>query len=249
MCSLSDWSLASNYGKVAILIFSCWIGLENGGVIAGLASCGVMMNIFSKASDIMQDFKTGYLTLTFTLSMYVNQTVGATMGCVVLPLIFWLFYTTYSVGDPDGSYPAPDTFIYHGIAFLGGEGISSLPKNCLKLALIFFCAAIVINILKELLKSYETKHRIYRFVPGAMYLTISFYLGGFFTVDMCVGSLILIVWRMMNKQSANDLVFAVASGLICSDSLWGIPPIILSFAHVKAPYCNKYFPVSMNHKV
>ncbi|KAE8711016.1 hypothetical protein F3Y22_tig00110307pilonHSYRG00138 [Hibiscus syriacus] len=36
---------------------------SHGGVLAGLAACGVMMNIVSTASDLMQDFKTGYLTL------------------------------------------------------------------------------------------------------------------------------------------------------------------------------------------
>ncbi|XWS54325.1 hypothetical protein CRYUN_Cryun10bG0080300 [Craigia yunnanensis] len=36
-CGLTDWSLASNYGKVAIVIFGSWVGLEHGGIIAGLA--------------------------------------------------------------------------------------------------------------------------------------------------------------------------------------------------------------------
>jgi hypothetical protein len=40
---LTDVSLASNYGKVTILIFSSWIGFYNSGVIAGLASYGAMM--------------------------------------------------------------------------------------------------------------------------------------------------------------------------------------------------------------
>lgn len=34
-CGLTDWSLASNYGKLAILIFSAWAGLQHGGIIAG----------------------------------------------------------------------------------------------------------------------------------------------------------------------------------------------------------------------
>ncbi|XP_022865576.1 probable metal-nicotianamine transporter YSL7, partial [Olea europaea var. sylvestris] len=46
-CGLTDWSLASNYGKVAILVFSAWVGLDHGGVLAGLACCGVMMSIVS----------------------------------------------------------------------------------------------------------------------------------------------------------------------------------------------------------
>ncbi|WJX14171.1 putative metal-nicotianamine transporter ysl7 [Trifolium repens] len=50
-CGLTDWSLASTYGKLAIFIICAWAGSANGGVIAGLAACGVMMNIVSTASD------------------------------------------------------------------------------------------------------------------------------------------------------------------------------------------------------
>ena len=47
---LTDVSLASNYGKVAILIFGSWIGFHNGGVITGPASCGAMMTVFNFAN-------------------------------------------------------------------------------------------------------------------------------------------------------------------------------------------------------
>ncbi|KAL2533031.1 putative metal-nicotianamine transporter YSL7 [Abeliophyllum distichum] len=58
-CGLTDWSLASAYGKLAIFTIGAWAGASHGGVLAGLAACGVMMNIVSTASDLMQDFKTG----------------------------------------------------------------------------------------------------------------------------------------------------------------------------------------------
>lgn len=58
-CGLTDWSLASTYGKLAIFIIGGWAGASHGGIVAGLAACGVMMNIVSTASDLTQDFKTG----------------------------------------------------------------------------------------------------------------------------------------------------------------------------------------------
>lgn len=50
---------ARNAGKLAIFIFAAWAGLEAGGVIAGLAVCGVVFASVSSASDLMQDFRTG----------------------------------------------------------------------------------------------------------------------------------------------------------------------------------------------
>ncbi|OIT38398.1 PREDICTED: probable metal-nicotianamine transporter YSL7 [Nicotiana attenuata] len=236
---LTDWSLASNYGKIAILTFSYWVGLQNGGVIAGLASCGLVMSILDTAAGLMGDFKTGYLTLTSPRSMFFSQVIGTAMGCVITPLVFWIFHSAYKLGDPEGSYPAPYALMYRGIALLGVEGFGSLPKHCLRLSIWFFVAAIVINILTQLLKKFETKYRIYRFVPSPMCMAIPFYLGGYFAIDMCIGSLILFIWEKVNKQKAKDFGPAVASGLICGESLWGIPASVLALAGVKAPFCMK----------
>ena len=58
---LTDWNMASLYGKLAIFIFAAWAGLDAGGVIAGLAVCGVVFASVSSASDLMQDFRTGWV--------------------------------------------------------------------------------------------------------------------------------------------------------------------------------------------
>lgn len=245
---LTDCSLASNYGKIAILVFSSWVGLEHGGVIAGLASCGVMMNIVSTASDLMQDFKTGYLTLSSPRSMFFSQVIGVAMGCILSPLIFWIFYNAYhDLGEPESSYPAPYGSLFRGIALLGVEGISSLPKNCVKLAIAFSIGAILVNLVIELLRNYETKYKIYRFVPSPMCMAIPFYLGAYFAIDMCIGSLIVFAWELTNKNKARKLAPALASGLICGESLWGIPAAILALVNVKPPICMKFLSASANN--
>ncbi|XP_031279891.1 probable metal-nicotianamine transporter YSL7 [Pistacia vera] len=248
-CGLTDWSLASNYGKIAIIIFSSWVGLHNGGIVAGLAACGVMMSTVATASDLMQDFKTGYLTLSSPRAMFVSQVIGTTMGCIITPLVFWFFYQAYPIGDPKGTYPAPYAQLYRGIAILGVEGVSTLPKNCLKLSIAFFIAAIAVNIVCHVLRRYETKYKIYRFIPSPMCMAIPFYLGGYFAIDMCIGSLILFLWTLKNKRMADDYVPAVASGLICGESLWGVPAAVLSLVNLNAPICMKFLSAKSNARV
>ncbi|XP_008805741.1 probable metal-nicotianamine transporter YSL14 [Phoenix dactylifera] len=232
---LTDWSLASSYAKLAIFIFGAWVGLSHGGIMAGLAACGVMMGIVSTASDLMQDFKTGYLTLASPRSMFVSQVVGTAMGCVISPIVFWIFYTAFPVGSEGSEYPAPYAKVYRGIALLGVEGFSSLPKNCMNLCVIFFSLAIAINALKEV--AGHKKWRISRYVPSAMGMAIPFYLGSYFTIDMCVGSLILFVWERMNKRHADIFAPALASGLICGDGIWSLPASLLALAKVNPPIC------------
>jgi len=234
---LTDWSLASTYGKLAIFIIGAWAGASHGGIVAGLAACGVMMNIVSTASDLSQDFKTGYMTLASPRSMFVSQLVGTAMGCIISPCVFWLFYKAYpDFGDPKSQYKAPFASIYRSIALLGIEGFSSLPKECLMLCYIFFGAAMVVNAIRECVGRWA------KFIPIPMAMAIPFYLGGYFAIDMCVGSLILFIWRWRNKAKADAFAPAVASGLICGDGIWTLPSSILALANVKPPICMKFVP-------
>ncbi|KAD3640612.1 hypothetical protein R6Q59_003337 [Mikania micrantha] len=244
-CGLTDWSLASTYGKLAIFIIGAWAGGEHGGVLAGLAACGVMMNIVSTASDLMQDFKTGYMTLASPRSMFVSQMIGTGMGCIISPCVFWLFYNAFNnFGVPGSTYPAPYALIYRNMAILGVEGFAAFPKHCLALCYAFFGIAIVINGVRDLVGKEKAK-----FIPIPMAMAIPFYIGGYFAIDMCVGSLILFVWSKVNKPKAAAFGPAVASGLICGDGIWTLPSSILALVGVRPPICMKFLSRSVNMKV
>ncbi|XP_020261236.1 probable metal-nicotianamine transporter YSL14 [Asparagus officinalis] len=244
-CGLTDWSLASTYGKLAIFTIGAWAGANHGGVLAGLAACGVMMSIVSTASDLMQDFKTGYLTLASPKSMFVSQVIGTAMGCVISPCVFWLFYKAFGdLGLPGSEYPAPYALVYRNMAILGVDGFGSLPKNCLTLCYVFFALAVAINLLRDI-----GPKKVSRFIPLPMAMAIPFYLGSYFAIDMCVGSLILFIWERINKAKAAAFAPAVAAGLICGDGIWTLPQSILALAKVKPPICMKFLKRSTNDKV
>lgn len=100
-CGLTDWSLASTYGKIGLFIVTSIVGTTDG-VIAGLAACGAMISIVLTAGDLMQDFKTSYLTYSSTCSLFVAQFIGTALGCVIAPLSFCLYWTEFDIGSPDG---------------------------------------------------------------------------------------------------------------------------------------------------
>ncbi|KAM6573144.1 probable metal-nicotianamine transporter YSL6 [Cannabis sativa] len=233
---LTDWSLASTYGKIGLFMIASLVG-SNGGVIAGLAACGVMMSIVSTAADLMQDFKTGYLTLSSAKSMFWSQFVGTAMGCVIAPLTFWLFWTAFDIGDPDGPYKAPYAVIFREMAILGIEGFSELPKHCLAMCYGFFVAALVINLLRDV-----TPAKVSQFIPIPMAMAVPFYIGAYFAIDMFVGTVILFVWERVNRKSSEDYSGAVASGLICGDGIWTVPSAILSILRVNPPICMYFGP-------
>jgi OPT family oligopeptide transporter len=243
-CGLTDWSLASTYGKLAIFTIGAWTG-ANGGILASLAACGVMMNIVSTASDLMQDFKTGYMTLASPKSMFVSQVIGTAIGCIVSPCVFWLFYHAFgTLGQPGSAYPAPYALVYRNMAILGVDGFSALPKNCLVLCSIFFFAAIIINIVR-----YFVGEKYAKYIPVPMAMAIPFYIGSYFAIDMCVGSLILFIWQKLDRAKADAFGAAVASGLICGDGIWSLPSSFLALAGVQPPICMKFLSRAANAKV
>ncbi|KAG6400681.1 hypothetical protein SASPL_137523 [Salvia splendens] len=233
---LTDWSLASTYGKIGLFIIASIVG-SNGGVLAGLAACGVMMSIVSTAADLMQDFKTGYLTKSSAKSMFVSQIVGTAMGCVIAPLTFWMYWTAFDIGSPDSPYKAPYAVIYREMAILGVEGFSELPQHCLAICTGFFVAALAINLLRDL-----TPKNISQYIPIPMAMAVPFYIGAYFAIDMFIGTVILFIWERINRKEAEDYAGAVASGLICGDGIWTIPSAILSIFKVDPPICMYFKP-------
>ncbi|KAG5227462.1 metal-nicotianamine transporter YSL [Salix suchowensis] len=244
-CGLTDFSLAYSYGTLAIFAIGAWAGASHGGVLAGLAACGVMMNIVSTASDLSQDFKTGYLTLSSPRSMFVSQLIGTAMGCIISPCVFWLFLKAFKdLGTTGSEYPAPYATVFRNMAIMGVEGFSSLPENCLYLCYGFFGAAILINLIKDALGE-----KWARFIPNPMAMAIPFYIGSYFAIDACVGSLILFIWEKMDKAKADAFGPVVASGLICGDGIWTLPSSVLALAGVKPPICMKFLSRGTNAKV
>ncbi|XP_030522575.1 probable metal-nicotianamine transporter YSL6 [Rhodamnia argentea] len=210
---LTDYNLSSTYGTIGLFVIASLVG-SNGGVIAGLAACGVMTSIVSTAADLMPDFKTGYLTSSSAKSMFASQLVGTAMGCVIAPLTFWLFWTAFDVSSPDGPYKAPNAVICREMAILASEGFSELRKNCLAMCLGFFVAALVINLLRDM-----TPKTVSQFIPIPIAMSIPFYIGAYFAIDMFVGTVILFFWERINEKDAEDYAKAVASGLICGDGI------------------------------
>lgn len=229
-------NMGYNYGKVALFILAALSGHDQG-VVAGLVGCGLIKSIASTCSDLMHDFKTAQLTLTSPRSMLASQAIGTVMGCFVAPGMFLLFYKAFDVGNPNGEYKAPYALIYRNMAIIGVEGFSALPEHCLHLCYGFFAFAILINLIKDIIPK---EFSIGKWIPLPMAMAVPFLVGASFAIDMCVGSLVVLIWDRLNKGKAKLMVPAVASGLICGDGMWLLPSSILALAKISPPICMKF---------
>ncbi|EPS61530.1 hypothetical protein M569_13263, partial [Genlisea aurea] len=242
---LTDINMSYNYGKLGLFIVAALSGRRHG-VVAALAACGLFKSIINVSCILMLDMKTGHLTSTSPKAMLLSQAVGTALGCVVTPLSFFLFYRAFDVGNPDGEYKAPFAIIYRNIAILGVEGLSALPKHCLQLCYGFFAFGVLVNMVKDVLPG-----RASRWMPVPTAMAVPFVIGGYFTIDMCVGSVLVLVLKKAfsaekgrNRSGSSRMVAAVASGLICGEGVWAVPASILGLSKVTPPICMKFLPAS-----
>ncbi|KAK4802422.1 hypothetical protein SAY86_000625 [Trapa natans] len=233
---LTDMNMAYNYGKVALFILAAMSGKENG-LMAGLAGCGLIKSVVSVACILMQDFKTAHCTLTSPRAMFLSQVIGTAIGCLTAPMSFFLFYKAFDVGNPNGEFKAPYALIYRNMAVLGVEGFSALPSHCLQLCYGFFGFAVLVNLVRDL-----SPERFGKYMPLPMAMAPPFLVGAYFTIDMCLGSLIVFVWNKIDSKKAELMVPAVASGLICGEGLWILPASVLALVKIRPPICMKFVP-------
>ncbi|CAJ2628739.1 unnamed protein product [Trifolium pratense] len=185
------------------------------------------------------------VTIPYIFHQLKCQVIGTAMGCVISPCVFWLFYHAFgTLGQPGSEYPAPYALVYRNIAILGVDGVSALPKNCLVLCCVFFAGAMIINLVRDL-----AGEKYAKFIPVPMAMAIPFYIGSYFAIDMCVGSLILFVWQKVDRAKADAFGSAVASGLICGDGIWSLPSSFLALGGVQPPICMKFLSRAANVKV
>jgi uncharacterized oligopeptide transporter (OPT) family protein len=233
---LTDVDNSANYSTVAMFAFAAWAASTGGnGVVAGCVISGVLMVFSVSAAVLLQDLRTGYMTLTPPSSMLTAQVLGAAFGVLFSPLAFALFWSTGQVGVADGPYPAPFASVTRGMASIGVLGFSALPRHCVLLSGLFFFTAVVICTVRELLPV-----RFGRFVPSPMGMAFPFFIPASNAIDFWVGSLIVMIWEWRAPVSAEHYAPLAGAGLLVGDGLWAIPSAILAIANVTPPMCMKF---------
>ncbi|CAA2961706.1 probable metal-nicotianamine transporter YSL7 [Olea europaea subsp. europaea] len=73
-CGLIDWLLAITYGKLAIFVIGAWAGASHGGVLAGIADCGVISPSVFWNSNGMCNFTLCILPYSMMRVLHVQPT-------------------------------------------------------------------------------------------------------------------------------------------------------------------------------
>eukprot|EP00516_Mucochytrium_quahogii_P004410 CAMPEP_0203753208 /NCGR_PEP_ID=MMETSP0098-20131031/7007_1 /ASSEMBLY_ACC=CAM_ASM_000208 /TAXON_ID=96639 /ORGANISM=" , Strain NY0313808BC1" /LENGTH=720 /DNA_ID=CAMNT_0050643701 /DNA_START=60 /DNA_END=2219 /DNA_ORIENTATION=+ len=248
IAGLTDWNVTSNFAKAAVILFGAWGASvdPNTAIITSLICCGIVYCGASNSTDIIGDFKTGFLTRTSTRAMLYGQIVGFSLGCICTPLVFSMFIaSTGDMGFTDSRYPNTYGVIYRAMASLAvGGGFEALPKNCLFISFILFGISITLPGLKLLVLSridedkYPRLHYIINFFwISPMAAGIPFLVGTNFVLPVAIGLVVNEIWKFRDSEDHTNFHQVVAAALLVGPGLFSVPSIIFALAEIQPPLC------------
>ncbi|KAI5011309.1 hypothetical protein ZWY2020_013446 [Hordeum vulgare] len=212
-----------------------------------LAACAIIVSNVSTASDLMQDHKTGYITLTSPHTITICQAAGTALGCVVNPVIFWVFYRVYNSGaHDDRNSIGPYAKVYRGISVLGMTE-NGLPKHTMLLCKIFLALALSISVLREV--STHRRWRVRRYIPSTIGMAVAFFVPPTIPVGMVLGSAVIYLWGRCDRDDMRLMSPAVACGLICGDGFGSLLSSMLTLLKATPPICIMFVSRGVNESL
>jgi OPT family oligopeptide transporter len=207
-------------GKVTQLVFG---GLAPGVMSTNLMAAAITAGGASQAADMMQDLKTGYLLNASPRKLLLAQLGGVVSGVIFAVPVFIILTSVWELGGTQ--LPAPAGFAWKAMAELLKEGLDALPPH----AELVSAVAAVFGAMLPCLRRFAA---IQPYVPSGLAFGIGFITPPDAPICMMLGLVILVVWKFINSKSAENLNYAVASGLIAGEGLMGIVIALLALLEI-----------------
>ncbi|MHC4217978.1 MAG: OPT family oligopeptide transporter, partial [Planctomycetota bacterium] len=206
----TDINPVGGMGKVTQLVFG---GVSPGNMVTNLMAAGITGAGASQAGDIMHDLKSGKLLGAAPRKQFIAQLVGIGAGvCFCVPA-FLLVTSAYEIGGDE--LPAPAAHAWRAMAEVLARGFEALPPHAVPAVLLGMVFGAMLPVLRRI-------KPLAPYVPSGLAFGIAFIVQAYFSIIIFVGAMALVLWRMRSSVSAKRLSFAVASGLVAGEGLFGV---------------------------
>ena len=206
----TDINPVGGMGKVTQLVYG---GLAPGSLGTNLMAAAVTGAGASQAADMMQDLKTGRLLGASPRRQFIAQLWGIGAGVLFCIPAYLLVTGAYPLGG--AQLPAPAAFSWKAMAELLTQGLDALPPH----AEVAVAAGAAFGALLSVLRRIPV---LAPYLPSGLAIGIAFIVQAFYSLVIFLGSLALVIWQRSSPVSAKKLSFAVASGLVAGEGLFGI---------------------------
>nr|MCR5662446.1 OPT/YSL family transporter [bacterium] len=208
----SDITPIGAMGKITQLAFGF---LAPSNMTTNLMTAGLTAGAAGASADLLTDLKSGYCLGANPRRQFLAQFLGIFAGTLVVVPAFYLIVPDASVLGGD-AWPAPSAQVWAKVAQLLKDGFSALHPTA-RLGMAIGCLiGILIPILEKKLPKYKN------FIPSATGLGLAMVIPFYNSLSMFIGALIVHFMEKKAKQTADDYVIPVASGIIAGESLIGV---------------------------
>ena len=206
----TDINPVGGMGKVTQLVYG---GLAPGSTGTNLMAAAITGAGASQSADMMQDLKTGRLLGASPRRQFIAQLWGIAAGVLFCIPAYLLVTSAYPLGGEQ--LPAPAAFSWKAMAELLTQGLGALPPN----AEVAVAAGAAFGVLLPILRRVPV---LAPYLPSGLAIGIAFIVQAFYSLVIFFGALALVAWQRARPASAKKLSFAVASGLVAGEGLFGM---------------------------
>ena len=206
----TDINPVGGMGKVTQLVYG---GLAPGSLGTNLMAAAVTGAGASQAADMMQDLKTGRLVGASPRRQFIAQLWGIGAGVLFCIPAYLLVTSAYPLGGEQ--LPAPAAFAWKAMAELLTQGLDALPPHAETAVVAGAAFGALLSVLRRI-------PVVAPYLPSGLAIGIAFIVQAFYSLVIFLGSLALVIWQRSSPASAKKLSFAIASGLVAGEGLFGI---------------------------
>jgi uncharacterized oligopeptide transporter (OPT) family protein len=199
-----------------------------------LASIGA-----NQASDLVGDFRVGFLLKTSPKQQWLAQGLGTVVACFLAPALFILFAQAYPcILDSEAEvcpFAAPSVAAWRAVTIAMTDPTFPVPDSSGIFAIVLsIFGALMIVVRHYAYRGRFAKYRVYH--PNMMCIGLAFVLPStVYGLAMLIGSIPAYFWMKRNPKSFDIYGYAIAAGLIAGEGIGGVVNAVFQIAGIAGP--------------
>jgi len=224
----TDTTPVGPMGKITQMTFGV---IAPGNMNVNIMAANITAGAATSSADLLTDLKSGYLLGAHPRKQFIAQFAGIFIGTLVTSVVFSVLVSdASSIGNDQ--FPAPAAQTWKGVAEAMSLGLSDMHPVKIWSIIIGGLVGIILPILCKVFP------RQARFIPSPAGLGLAWTFHFHYGFSFALGAVIAALWYKKNKDSSDEFLFPVASGVIAGGSLMGVA---LIFAEHGSSMIDKLF--------
>ncbi|KAF3934514.1 hypothetical protein ABW19_dt0205842 [Dactylella cylindrospora] len=213
------------------------------GCVAGAAA--------SQSTDLINDFKVGYLLRTPPRKQWYAQIIGSIVAIFMAPSLFILFATAYPcILDPNAptcAFGAPSIAAWRAVT----EAVTSprfpVPRGSAIFSLVYGIICVLISFARHVLHL-KGKENIAIWLPNTMVFSLALTLPYTqYGTAMVIGAGVAAIWKAKAPNHWNMYGTSIASGLIAGEGIGGVLNALFEVLQISGSFYGSGFGCPEGH--